>query len=74
MPFDCSYGTNQYLDETQYDTLTFPLNQIAFLNYAVIEDAPEHIRENEEILEQDCMEKLIEESVVIKKRQWVEQI
>lgn len=61
------YGTNRCLGETQYDTLAFPLNQIAFLNYAITDDMPECIRENGEIPELDWEEKLTKESVVIKK-------
>ncbi|MDE6434701.1 MAG: YfhO family protein [Lachnospiraceae bacterium] len=35
------YGTNRYLCEDIYDRLTFPYNQLAFTNYAVVEDAKE---------------------------------
>lgn len=61
------YGTNQYLDEARYDTLAFPMNQIAFLNYVVTDDMPKHMGQNREMPEVAWEEKLTKESVVIKK-------
>lgn len=61
------YGVNHYLEETSYDTLSFPYNQIAFLHYAIVEDTAESAGTKGAMLEQEWEEQLTEETFVIKK-------
>jgi len=60
------YGTNRYLDESVYDKLAFPYNQVAFTNYAVIENAPQSAFENKWDFEQKWRIRLKDEPLQIR--------